>query len=366
MLTDHQRETLVEEVSRLASESTSAEGLGAAVMPSLQRLVDASSSVFYRVNERGHVVPLAGTLVEPGYRYSRDYYTIDPLQAAMRDENPWVFKTSRSPAAWRNYIDGPVYGDLCRHYDIHTFLHVRLVDAEHGECGMYGIMLAHGEHQPDFTSQEELLLIKLLPELEASIRRNESLSELHGPGPLEAALEVSRHPTVVMDARGGLLWCSKRAANVLGQDAKGKPHVPEPLYDAALMLGATIAGDGSAAATHTSVRLQESVVVDLRLARTGSGAPVVVAELDVSGSKNAAGELAGRFGLTPTQAAVLGSLAQGLSDRGIAQRHRISMATVRTHVGQILARLGVRSRVQAALMATGARPAVDDEDDSNS
>ena len=55
--------------------------------------------------------------------------------------------------------------------------------------------------------------------------------------------------------------------------------------------------------------------------------------------------------LTLRERDVLGALAAGLDNQAIADRLYLSTATVRTHVGQILRKLGVDSRLQAALLA---------------
>jgi DNA-binding NarL/FixJ family response regulator len=87
-------------------------------------------------------------------------------------------------------------------------------------------------------------------------------------------------------------------------------------------------------------------IVARRMRRDGPGSTAVTPGTPASG----AGQLTAR------ERDVLDGLARGLSNRAIADELGMAERTARTHVSNILAKLGLASRTQAALFAVEHRP----------
>ncbi|MFI9818555.1 response regulator [Saccharothrix variisporea] len=101
----------------------------------------------------------------------------------------------------------------------------------------------------------------------------------------------------------------------------------------------------------------EHLVSAVRLVRTGDAllAPTITRRLverfahrDGGTTTTAHQDLAA---LTPRELEVLRLLASGLSNAELAGRLHLSEATVKTHIARILAKLGLRDRVQAVIAA---------------
>ncbi|MEV0846090.1 response regulator transcription factor [Streptomyces sp. NPDC049954] len=103
----------------------------------------------------------------------------------------------------------------------------------------------------------------------------------------------------------------------------------------------------------------EHLVAAVRLVRTGDAllAPVITRRLVERHARQASEAPApaaphpGVGALTPRELDVLRLLAQGLSNTELAARLHLSETTVKTHVSRILAKLQLRDRVQAVVLA---------------
>ncbi|MFI6734951.1 ATP-binding protein [Nonomuraea sp. NPDC050451] len=111
------------------------------------------------------------------------------------------------------------------------------------------------------------------------------------------------------------------------------------------------AGDRSAASSHLTGAAREAdrLGAEPLRARIERLARLARISLVVGGEADPAGERV--FGLTPRERDVLRLLADGRTNRQIAEELFISVKTAGAHVSNILAKLGVRSRVQAATAA---------------
>jgi NarL family two-component system response regulator LiaR len=95
----------------------------------------------------------------------------------------------------------------------------------------------------------------------------------------------------------------------------------------------------------------QEVVRAVRAAHAGEALldPVVAARLVQAIAQRPGSEPAER--LTPREREVLALIARGMPNKRIARELEISEKTVKTHVGHVLAKLGVTDRTQAALQA---------------
>ena len=354
MLGSYEQEALVSRIAGATSEAVSLDDLGDEVLPLLERTFATSTSLLYGCREGNVIDTVAGGMVADGREYLDEHYPSDPMQTFMRQHNPWIFHGTRCPE-WNYYRKLPVHQFLVR-TGVADYVHLRLSDTGHHAPGTVAIVLARSRRQPDFSESDHMLLARVLPSLTAVARRHKRIAEeIRGRAVVEAVAAADPSPRLALDARGALQWASPRAAELLHLDRQ-----PLPPQLAAVARRLT---SGAPAPATLAIHGKEgtSIRAELRLTHTRGGVALVVVALEEPGVPPRLVELARRVELTQTEAEVLALLARGLSDRQIARRRFVSPATVHTHVSRVLAKLGVSSRVQAALLARGFSPDCDED-----
>ncbi|GAB2827152.1 response regulator transcription factor [Streptomyces chlorus] len=120
------------------------------------------------------------------------------------------------------------------------------------------------------------------------------------------------------------------------------------------VFGALRAGASGFLLKNTEAR---DLIAAVRTVARGEGfvAPAVtrrlIAEFAAKPARASTADPAVLDSLTRREREVLACLGEGMSNAGVAERLDMAEATVKTHVSRLLGKLGLRSRVQAAVLA---------------
>jgi DNA-binding NarL/FixJ family response regulator len=167
-----------------------------------------------------------------------------------------------------------------------------------------------------------------------------------------ALVRTLRPDVVLMDIRMPILDGIEATSRLVESGSKARIIVLTTFGLDEYVLGALRAGASGFVLKEAP---PEEILDAIRVVAAGNAliAPAVtqavIAEL---GRRPPRAELAERLDeLTPREREVLGLLAKGLSNAEIANKLVVGEGTVKTHVARVLAKLGVRDRVQAVVYA---------------
>ena len=178
----------------------------------------------------------------------------------------------------------------------------------------------------------------------AALAENTDSAALHG----EAALARGR----VALARGDL----DTAATNLGEAVRSFDRNERPLRSAVarLELAEALAADGIRADAIVEARTALGVFTRLGARPTADRTAALLRELGDAARVRPADAAVAVGSLTRREGEVLALIREGLTNPEIGERLFISAKTAEHHVGRVLAKLGVRSRSEAAALAASA------------
>jgi DNA-binding CsgD family transcriptional regulator len=189
-------------------------------------------------------------------------------------------------------------------------------------------------------------------------RLERALTELGGD--IEVALEEIRVPAALVDRSGTVRWLNhagrREAGDRTGEDVTsvigpGAREQVEALLAKVLSRGEPTEGRLPVRVADGSFVVREISVVPVREGETVVG---VFGLGQRSSESSSAASTTASAALTPRQRQVLNLLAAGRSTQQIAAELGVSHTTVRNHVANLMAALGVHTRLQAVITASKA------------
>jgi DNA-binding NarL/FixJ family response regulator len=340
------------DVVEASREAVTLGELAQGALDGLRRAFDCSLGSFTYCPRDGAIEILGGTDATVLKEYHRDWFAADPINAALRRHNEsWIIPATRLPE-WRSMRKHPLYAEWAPSKDVRFLLHLRLSPARYLLAGATNLFLCRSKQGADFGHREILALSQVLPDLEMAAQRCARVAAMNSLSPfLESLLaDADSRARLALRADGQLIWVSRAAQRLLAEHLGRGRNLPAALVQKARQLAG---GNANEAELQFVAASATRVVATLQTARASTGELFVVV-----GLRSSSGALPDafreRFRLTAAEADVLSDLAEGLGNAQIAERRFVSISTVRTHVAHVLSKLGVRSRLQAGVLARGA------------
>jgi DNA-binding CsgD family transcriptional regulator len=340
------------DVIEASREAVTLNELAEHALRGLQTAFGCGLGCFTRSTEGGSIEILSCTDANALREYHRDWFENDPINDAVRRyDASWLIPATRLPE-WPTMRKHPLYAEWAPSKNVRFLLHLRLSEARYLQSGAVNAFLCRSKHEPDFGHRELLALSQVMPDLETAVQRCGRVAAMSADGPfLESLLDDAEgRARLALRGDGRVMWASKAARRMLADHLGPRRSLPALLAEKAQSFaeGATISSE-----VHFATARGKRLTASLQKASASTGEAFVVVRLR-SPAGTLPEELRERFCLTVAEADVLSGLADGLSDAQIARRRAVAISTVRTHVTHVLSKMGLRSRLQAGVLARGA------------
>ena len=339
-------------LSWLAAEIVTPEDLAGQFLSELAGFVGATSSIVYYFATGGRLEPLGGNAADAVPGHGRTFAAQDPLMLSViaRSQIPFamVQQTGRADLVVdRDFRRSIVYQQHYRAMDVEHFLFLFPSDRPFGHDGMAGFLLGRHESAEPF----DVALLDHLSVIEGALRaavrrmlRGQAAQQQRDA--LATMIERGgEFPVVMLDERQKLIWGTGDALARIER----YPEVLPSIRAMAAQLQASLDRPSEIPAPWTfRKRLGPRHVLqgELEVVRDTWLRPIIACHFKVEVEARDSS-----MKLSAAEGRVLDGIVGGLSNKEIGEQLGLSVDTVRTHVRKLLAKLGVDSRVKAALWA---------------
>jgi DNA-binding CsgD family transcriptional regulator len=331
----------------LLDEVTTYEELGQQVIARLAVLFGCRGWSIMRSRAQGEL-DIVGTNIGAALAdYRGTWFQHDPIHLAIRRISDPVVAFSRT-SDWSAISRHTIYAEFAPSHDVQHFLAMHIGDSRYLTAGASSLHLYRAPDTRDFAGEELFALAQLLPAVRVAARRCARAADAHARVPLlELLLEESAPGArLILDRQGRPVWASSEARRLLGPWLGRGRALPDALVAAASGAPAARATRADGFVADGGVR----VVARVHALASGPAVGMTAVELRVD-DDSALRDLRRRYRLTAAETEVLIDLSEGRSNAEIAQRRGVGVATVRTQVLHILEKVGVHTRLEAALVA---------------
>jgi DNA-binding CsgD family transcriptional regulator len=340
-----------------ASDALSLEELAAQALPALSSAVGACDAIMFSFGRDRMPFGIGKAQWAMSEYVSRGYMRDDPHdREGRRDEA--VVRVASDLIERRDLHRTRAYREFFAPGGVEYTAHLRLTPRVYGEPEAVCVLMMRQPGQPDFTRAEAAVMSEALPAFQSATRRHSRIEASIASGKmLETVVEtLIGEPVVVFDQQGRPIWRSSRAREVVECSESTSNPLSMSLRNEARKFAAMAQRESNGRVTRMGLELPHNggpsiAAADLLLARGARGNTYVVARLREGKADSVKlSMVAEHYELTPTETAVLGQISEGLSNKEIAERQRVSLETARTHVHRVLQKLGVPTRTKAALL----------------
>jgi len=285
--------------------------------------------------------------------YVRDYHRSDPWVASSGPQRTGVALTTEELIPRTIQRRNAFLQELWRDVQLGDLMAVKLLETP---GSLTTVSVVRGARQRGFSAADRRKLQALVPRLTHAARTNATLSQLElSRAALLTGVEHLGIAVVLLDPRGRVLFATRPALELQGRGlsiAKDRlVATPEATQRALqLALHAMQRGEAPPSAPLRSEGPSGALELSLLAGQSGLSGPSVVMVLSPRQGRTS---LASTFGLTAAEERLCRALKEGRTLREVAERHAVSIHTVRSQLQAVFHKTGTHRQSQLLRLLGG-------------